>query len=101
MEGEKLLEASLLRSWEDRNLLERVLVLKNKTTDLLTLAATELAFRNLVGRYATALALPSPFDKDALVILGAKLAQEMYNIVVSPPEVLAILNDAIRLCEDD
>jgi len=50
--GEKLLEANLLRSWEDRNLLVRVLVWKERRTDWITLALRELTFRNLVGRYA-------------------------------------------------
>lgn len=99
--GEKLLLSNLLRSWEDRNLLVKVLVWKGKRTDWLTLATAELTFRNLVNRYAMALVLPSPYDKKALAELGAKLALEMYGIEASKEELLNILETAITLCEDD
>lgn len=99
--GEKLLEANLLRSRQDRQLLVKVLIRKENRTDRLTLARAELIFRNLVGQYAGALALPSPKDKEALAELGAKLALEMYGIEISPEEVLNLLNTAIGLCEQD
>jgi hypothetical protein len=99
--GEKLLLANLFRSWEDRNLLVKVLVLKEKNTDWFTLATTELTFRNLVNQYAMALVLPSPYDKEALAELGVQLAWEMYGIKVTKEEVLYILEAAISLCEGD
>jgi hypothetical protein len=98
--GEKLLKASLLRSWEDRQLLVKVLVLRGKRTDWLTLASAELAFRNLVVRYAWALALPSPQDEQTLARLGAQLAVEMGITTVSPDDVLYLLGIAVGLCED-
>jgi hypothetical protein len=77
------------------------LVLKYKRTDWFTLFAAELKFRNLVGRYAFALALPSPNDKEALAQLGMQLAKEMYGIDVTSEEVSEILEAAIGLCEED
>jgi hypothetical protein len=99
--GEKLLLANLFRSWEDRNLLAKVLVFKEKKTDWLTLATTELTFRNLINQYAMALVLPSPYDKKALAELGVQLALEMYGIEVTKEEVLYILEAAIDLCKYD
>ena len=99
--GGKLLIANLLRSWQDRNLLERVIVWKHRRTDWLTLAISEMTFRNLVGRYAIALALPSPKDEEALVELGVELAKETYQIDVNEQQVAAILKAAIGLCEND
>lgn len=99
--GERLLKANLLRSWEDRNLLVRVLVWNEKRTDWLTLATAELTFRNLITRYAMVICLPSPQREQSLADLGAKLALEMYGITVSPEEALHILEYAIQLCEED
>lgn len=99
--GEKLLNANLFRSWVDRNLLAKVLVWKEKKVDWLTLATVELTFRNLVNRYAIALALPNPYNKEALAKLGAQLALEMYGIEVSKEQVLNILETAVTLCEGD
>jgi hypothetical protein len=100
--GSKLLFANLLRSWQDRNLMVRVLVWKYNRTDWLTLAATELAFRNLVGRYASALALPSPEDEAAIVELAVQLAEEMFDMQgITSGQVADILEAAIGLCVDD
>lgn len=99
--GGKLLTANLLRSWQDRNLMVRVLVWKYNRTDWLTLATAELTFRDLVGRYAWALSLPYPWDRIALVQLGTQLAQELYGIDASFGEVWQILGAAIDLCEED
>ena len=99
--GKKLLKADLLRSWQDRFFLVKVFVWKGKRTDWLTLATTELTFRNLIARYAMALVLPGPLDKKALAELGAQLAWEMYGIEVSPEELQGILEHAIELCEND
>lgn len=101
--AEKLLRANLLRSWQDRHLLARILVWnwKERRTDWVTLAATELTFRNLLCRYAVALALPYPYDRGALAELGSQLAQEFYGIEVSPKIVLYLLESAIHLCKDD
>jgi hypothetical protein len=99
--GEKLVEANLFRSQEDRKLLIDVLVDKERKTDWVTLASKELTFRNLVGRYATALALPTPQDKEALAQLGVQLAQEMYGITdFTKEQLLGLLNAAIDLCGD-
>jgi hypothetical protein len=76
-------------------------VLKGKRTDWLTVATTELTFRNLIGHYAMALVLPGPLDQKALGELGAQLAWEMYGIEVSPEERQGILEHAIELCEND
>ena len=99
--GEKLLGANLLRSRQDRNLLANVLVWQERRTDWVTLASAELTFRNLVGRYAMAFALPSPYDKYALADLGVKLAEEMYGITtVTEDQLLYILETALNLCSD-
>jgi hypothetical protein len=97
----KLIIANCLRSWQDRNLMARVFVWKENKTDWLTLAAAEVAFRNLVGRYASALALPYPWDRIALAHLGVELAQEQYGIDAEFGEVLQLLGAAIELCEGD
>jgi hypothetical protein len=97
----KLVEANLLRSPLDKELLTRVLVYRYHRTDWATLASAELAFRGLVGRYATALALPNPLDKLALAALGVQLAQQMYGISSTEAEVLAVLEAAITLCRED
>lgn len=99
--GQKLLEASVFRSWKDRNLLAEVLVRKERKTDWLTLATAELTFRNLIGRYAIVLALPDPLNIEFMSILGVKLAEEMYGIEVTKEEVLEILEISIGLCEAD
>jgi hypothetical protein len=99
--GLKLLNAVLYRSWEDRNLLANVLVWQNQRTDWLTLTTAELAFRNLVGRYAMALSLPSPLDKGAIADLGVQLAKEMYGLEVSKETLLGWLNFAMTFCKDD
>jgi hypothetical protein len=99
--GGKLLIANWLRSWQDRHLLAKVLVWKKRRTDWLTLAISEMSFRNLVGQYAMALALPSSKDKEALVKLGVELAKERYGIEVTALEVSVILEAAIGLCEND
>ena len=99
--GEKLVEANLLRSREDRTLLVDVLVAKERKTDWVTLASKELTFRNLIGRYAAALALPSPSDKEALARLGVQLAQELYGITdFTQEQLLGLLNAAMDLCSD-
>ena len=95
--GEKLLGACLLRSWEDRNLLTNVLVWRGRVTDWGTLVSAELTFRNLVGRYAMAFALPSPHDKYALANLGVELAEEMYGMTVTEEQLLFILEIALSL----
>ena len=99
--GAKLLVANLFRSWQDRFMLTRVLVWQEKRTDWVTLAAAEVTFRNLVHRYAMALALPFPKDKEALAELGAQLAWEMYGIIVTPEQVGILLELALDSCEDD
>jgi HAMP domain-containing protein len=96
----KLLNAVLLRSWQDRFLLVKVFVWKYYRTDWLTLVETELAFRTLVGRYAVALALSSSSDVTPLAELGEQLASEMYDIDI-PAEVLEeILVVAMDVCSD-
>ena len=95
-----LLNAVLLRSWQDRFLLVKVFVWKYDRTDWSTLVEKELAFRTLVGRYAVALALSSPSDVTPLVELGKQLAWEIYGIDI-PAEVLEeILVAAMRVCSD-
>ena len=96
--GTKLLTAALLRSPLDRELLTKVLVVKNGETDWITLVTAELAFRNAVTQYASALALPRPFDKAAIIRLGVQLAQQEFNITTTVDEVRAVLNAALNLC---
>lgn len=99
--GEKLLNAILFRSFLDRQLLVKVLAWEEGRTDWLTLASAELIFRTFVVPYASALALPSPEDREALAELGSYLALSLYGIVVSPEELLDLLNLAITLCQGD
>lgn len=98
--GEKLLKANLLRSWQDAYLLTKVLVWKERRTDQLTLSLAELTFRSLVGRYATALALPGPMDRKAIVTLGVQLAQEQYGINATAEQLNTVLGIATDLCND-
>ena len=97
--GTKLLEANLLRSPLDRELLTKVLVLKNRETDWVTLISAELTFRNAVNQYAMALALPKPLDKAALIRLGVQLAQQEFGVTVKPEELTEVLNAAIARCK--
>ena len=100
--GAKLLVANWLRSWQDRYLLAKVLVWQRPgRTDWLTLATAEFTFRSIVHRYAMALALPFPKDKEALAGLGAQLAWEMYGIDITPEVVGMLLEAALGLCEYD
>jgi hypothetical protein len=96
--GSKLLKANLLRSPLDRELLTKVLVLQHRETDWLTLVAAELTFRNVVNQYASALALPKPFDKEAIIRLGVQLALQQYGITATEDELRALLEAAISLC---
>jgi hypothetical protein len=57
--GQKLFNASLLRSWEDRNLVISAIGWKYRAT----IASAELTFRNLVNKYAIALSLPDPLNR--------------------------------------
>jgi hypothetical protein len=99
--GQKVLRASLFRSWEDRNLLTRVLVMQNPNDhpDFLTLATAELTFRSIVQRYAAALALPNPLNVDAVASLGAQLSQELFGQSATKEQLLVILAAAIGVCE--
>jgi hypothetical protein len=99
--GAKILEAALLRSWEDRNLLMRVLVLKARVTDWVTLASAEITFRNIVIQYAIALSLSSPEYMQPLAGLGKSLALEMYGITLTDDQALALLKKAIEQCQGD
>jgi hypothetical protein len=100
--GEKMLKAAVFRSPGDRDLLLRVLAWKYKRTDWVTLVSTELAFRSLVTRYATALALPAPLDRLALAGLGSQLANELFGMEnITERQLLDLLNAAISLCAHD
>lgn len=98
--GQKVLRASLFRSWEDRNLLTRVLVLREDQTDFLTLATAELTFRTIIEQYAAALALPSPDNVEAVAALGAELSQELFGQPATKEELLGILTAAMDVCGD-
>lgn len=99
--GVKILEAALFRSWEDRNLLMRVLVWRERVTDWVTLATAEKNFRNIVVQYAIALSLSSPEDMRPLIELGKSLAFEMYGITLTDELAAALFEKAIELCEKD
>jgi hypothetical protein len=98
--AQKIARASLFRSWEDRNLLTRVLVLRDRRTDFLTLATAELSFRAIVQRYAAALALPNPLNISAIASLGAELSQELFGQAATKEELLGILWAAMAVCKD-
>jgi len=99
--GAKILEAALLRSWEDRNLLTRVLVLRARATDWVTLASAEITFRNILVQYSIALSLSSPEYMQPLAELGKSLALEMYGITLTDDQALALLKKAIEDCQGD
>jgi hypothetical protein len=96
--GAKLFQANLLRSPLDRELLVKVLVFQNPETDWLTLITTEYTFRNLVNKYAFALSLPKPFDKEALINLGVQLAEQYFGIPVTAAQLRIVLDAAIAQC---
>ena len=98
--GAKLLTANLFRSWQDRYLLSKMFVWREGVTDWQTLASAELTFRGLVHRYAMALALPEPLDKQTLAELGVLLASEMYGIEITAVEVGGLLEEAMVLCSE-
>lgn len=97
--GLKLLFAATYRSQEDFNLLVKTFVASNKQTDLETLKDAEDTFRDLVIRYATALALPDPLRMLALGELGAQVAAEM-GVAIDPGEVRWVLRVAMTLCQN-
>lgn len=99
--GGKVLQAVLFRSWEDRNLLTRVFVLKEQRTDWVTLVETESIFRQIVAQYAAAYSLPYPSDINALVDLGVRLADEFYGIDVTREQLRLVLDAALQLCAGD
>lgn len=99
--GGKLLQAILFRSWEDRNLLTRVLVLKEQRTDWVTLVETESIFRQIAGQYAFAYSLPYPSDVNALLDLGVRLAGEFYGMDVTREQLRLVLDAALDLCAGD
>lgn len=98
---EKLLKAAVFRSPLDQLLLVKVMVWKEGRTDWGTLASAELAFRIILIRYARALALSSPDDKQALVELGAQLARDVLGMEVTLEELMEIFDFTTELCEDD
>ena len=97
--GHKVLWTSLWRSWEDRNLLTRVLVLRDHRTDFLTLATAELTFRTVIYRYAAALDLPDPSNIAAVAELGAELSEELFGQPATKKDLLAILSAAMIVCQ--
>jgi hypothetical protein len=100
--GETMLKAVVFRAPGDRDLLLRVLAWKYKRVDWVTLVSAELAFRSLVTRYATALALCAPFDRLALGQLGVQLAKELYGIDgITEQQLLGLLDAAVTLCAPD
>ena len=100
--GEKMLKAVVFRAPGDRDLLLRVLAWKYKRVDWVTLVSTELTFRSLVTRYATALALPAPLDRLALAGLGTQLAKELFGIDgITEQQLLDLLDAAVALCAPD
>lgn len=99
--GEKLLKAALFRSWEDSLLMTKVLVWDEKATQWITLVSAELTFRNLVARYAWALALSNSKHMNPLADLGVQLAWEMYGIRITQEKALEILGTAVYLCRQD
>ncbi|MCU0578173.1 MAG: hypothetical protein MUF69_01375 [Desulfobacterota bacterium] len=98
--GDKLLKATLYRSWLDRNLLTRVLVLDDHRTDFLTLAMGELRFRTIIKRYAEALALPYPQNIDAVAALGAEMSEALFGFPATKEELIAIFGAAMAVCAD-
>lgn len=98
--GDKLLKATLYRSWLDRNLLTRVLVLDDHRTDFLTLALGELRFRTIIERYAEALSLPYPQNIDAVAALGAELSQALFGFPANKEQLMGILGAAMYVCAD-
>lgn len=98
--GEKLLLANLLRNREDQNLLVRVLVWREKKTDLLTLAATELTFRGIEHEYAKALTGSSLGNIEPMVAFGVAMAESLYGETLRDIVVRNLLMAAIDLCHD-
>jgi hypothetical protein len=98
--GEKLLLANLLRNREDQNLLIRVLVWREKKTDLLTLVSTELTFRGIEHEYAKALAGSNLGNIEPLVAFGMAMAESLYGVPIEDYVVRGLLNAAIGLCPD-
>lgn len=95
----KLLLANLFRSPMDRELLTKVLVLKNGETDWINLVTTEITFRSLIHQYATALAQSNISNKNALINLGVQLAQQLFGIPATPELLSQVLEAAIYLCQ--
>jgi hypothetical protein len=95
--AKKLLEATLLRSWRDLVLLNKVLVSEGKATDSLTLASAEISFRNIAFQYAMALSTSTIENMRPLAILGSQITEG----ILSPGQVLPILLLAIDLCDPD
>ena len=99
--GEKLLDATVSRSLEDRNLLARVFVWESKPrTDWLTLASTELTFRGILTEYAMALSLSTPQHMEPLAILSSQFGQRFYGVQIPPEKILGVLKIAVSLCSD-
>jgi hypothetical protein len=98
--GEKLLLANLLRNREDQNLLIRVLVWREKKTDLLTLVSTELTFRGIEHEYAKALAGSNLGNIEPLVAFGVAMAENLYGVPIDADDVRNLLIAAIGKCGD-
>jgi hypothetical protein len=96
--GTKLLMANLLRSPLDLELLTKVLVRQHRETDWFTLVSAEFTLRSAINQYASALVLPTPFDKEAVIKLGVQLAQQEFGLTVTPRQLGQILDAAIQLC---
>ena len=95
--AKKLLEASLLRSWRDLALMNKVLVWEEKATDSLTLASAEISFRNILFQYAMALSSSTVENMEPLALLGSQIT----GGILTPEQVLPILELSIYLCAPD
>lgn len=101
--GSKLIDATLYRSPEDRQLLLKTFVWnrKNKRTDSLTLVSTERIFLNVVHQYALALDSSNLDYLDPMGELGSSLALQIYDIQIEPEGVMELIQRAISLCEQE
>jgi hypothetical protein len=98
-----LVNSVVFRSWEDPDLLTRAFVWwPLRKTDWLTLNATEVTYRQISYRYATALNKPEPENILAVATVGLELAKQVYpDLPLTEREVAGLLQFvASHYCQD-
>jgi hypothetical protein len=99
--AQKVLYAVLLRSLQDKALLDETFVWDAHRTNWWTLTQSEIEFRTITYQYAQALAQSNTSSFAPLVDFAKQLASQLYGIDITSAQGQQILSAALALCSGD